>query len=142
MFSFFFFSSRRRHTRCALVTGVQTCALPIYLARRVRKRPFRRITWVWRHGAPDHIGSALTVDVGDIGAVADAREQWGEVVESLRDHMDNVALALHLAAYAHHRRAEDGSAVLVEDIGPHAEVGGVRFLQIGRAWWRDRGGHT
>src|SRR3546814_17522052 len=26
---FFFFSSRRRHTRCALVTGVQTCALPI-----------------------------------------------------------------------------------------------------------------
>src|SRR3546814_2748108 len=27
---FFFFSSRRRHTGCALVTGVQTCALPIY----------------------------------------------------------------------------------------------------------------
>src|SRR3546814_7587504 len=26
----FFFSSRRRHTRCALVAGVQTCALPIY----------------------------------------------------------------------------------------------------------------
>src|SRR3546814_3017561 len=26
---FFFFSSRKRHTRCALVTGVQTCALPI-----------------------------------------------------------------------------------------------------------------
>src|SRR3546814_10192292 len=25
-----FFSNRRRHTRCALVTGVQTCALPIY----------------------------------------------------------------------------------------------------------------
>src|SRR3546814_10375242 len=29
----FFFSSRRRHTRCALVTGVQTCALPISSAR-------------------------------------------------------------------------------------------------------------
>src|SRR3546814_15947081 len=28
----FFFSSRRRHTRCALVTGVQTCALPISVA--------------------------------------------------------------------------------------------------------------
>src|SRR3546814_2674007 len=27
----FFFSSRRRHTRCALVTGVQTCALPIWI---------------------------------------------------------------------------------------------------------------
>src|SRR3546814_209837 len=30
----FFFSSRRRHTICALVTGVQTCALPIWLAAR------------------------------------------------------------------------------------------------------------
>src|SRR3546814_21186586 len=28
-FCILFFSSRRRHTRCALVTGVQTCALPI-----------------------------------------------------------------------------------------------------------------
>src|SRR3546814_397340 len=32
---FFFFSSRRRHTICALVTGVQTCALPIFLVRIV-----------------------------------------------------------------------------------------------------------
>src|SRR3546814_11489433 len=30
----FFFSSRRRHTRCALVTGVQTCALPISASSR------------------------------------------------------------------------------------------------------------
>src|SRR3546814_7631415 len=30
----FFFASRRRHTRCALVTGVQTCALPIYFDAR------------------------------------------------------------------------------------------------------------
>src|SRR3546814_7714131 len=37
-FSFmFFFSSRRRHTRCALVTGVQTCALPIYEDRANRE---------------------------------------------------------------------------------------------------------
>src|SRR3546814_6789473 len=33
LFTSFFFSSRRRHTRCALVTGVQTCALPIYADR-------------------------------------------------------------------------------------------------------------
>src|SRR3546814_3961926 len=31
VYACFFFSSRRRHTRCALVTGVQTCALPIYV---------------------------------------------------------------------------------------------------------------
>src|SRR3546814_4841543 len=34
---FFFVSSRRRHTRCALVTGVQTCALPIYRDRCLRE---------------------------------------------------------------------------------------------------------
>src|SRR3546814_21086266 len=33
--SFFFFSSRRRHTSCALVTGVQTCALPIYWVKQL-----------------------------------------------------------------------------------------------------------
>src|SRR3546814_1917084 len=41
MFMFFFFSSRRRHTRCALVTGVQTCALPISLAHVAPRRPPR-----------------------------------------------------------------------------------------------------
>src|SRR3546814_5208836 len=45
----FFFSSRRRHTRCALVTGVQTCALPIlaalvtFLASRSITRPLRSL---------------------------------------------------------------------------------------------------
>src|SRR3546814_3764186 len=35
----FYFSSRRRHTRCALVTGVQTCALPICWTTRHYGRP-------------------------------------------------------------------------------------------------------
>src|SRR3546814_8737080 len=40
---FFFFSSRRRHTRCALVTGVQTCALPIcYFFNMYRGQPLVR----------------------------------------------------------------------------------------------------
>src|SRR3546814_9784295 len=34
----FFFSSRRRHTRCALGTGVQTCALPICTGLRVGQK--------------------------------------------------------------------------------------------------------
>src|SRR3546814_2449553 len=46
---FFFFSSRRRHTRCALVTGVQTCALPIYVP------------------APDRCGQAVVGIIGDRG---------------------------------------------------------------------------
>src|SRR3546814_16917725 len=48
----FFFSSSRRHTRCALVTGVQTCALPISapleealrtIAAQAEKRAVRRV---------------------------------------------------------------------------------------------------
>src|SRR3546814_750399 len=35
VFVFFFFSSRERHTRCALVTGVQTCALPIFQVQSI-----------------------------------------------------------------------------------------------------------
>src|SRR3546814_16466428 len=48
----FFFSSRRRHTRCALVTGVQTCALPILPARETlryaRAHPLVELEAAWR----------------------------------------------------------------------------------------------
>src|SRR3546814_2902126 len=37
------FSSRRRHTSCALVTGVQTCALPISIAVVVKDRPWAAV---------------------------------------------------------------------------------------------------
>src|SRR3546814_6483805 len=50
----FFFSSRRRHTRCALVTGVQTCALPIsLLPQSGRAYQCAPLTEVIRHDA-DH----------------------------------------------------------------------------------------
>src|SRR3546814_18846618 len=42
---FFFFSSRRRHTRCALVTRVQTCALPIYQPTDLPERSFVSDGW-------------------------------------------------------------------------------------------------
>src|SRR3546814_3254908 len=67
---FFFFSSRRRHTRCALVTGVQTCALPIsrflqqsrsiYNARTVPGR-HRRITGI------ENVDKVIHVDQSPIG---------------------------------------------------------------------------
>src|SRR3546814_8243812 len=50
----FFFSSRRRHTRCALVTGVQTCALPIF----------------GMGGDWQDLGGALHAEEGDSAAVA------------------------------------------------------------------------
>src|SRR3546814_7491030 len=42
-FCLFLFSSRRRHTRCALVTGVQTCALPILEAKNYRGIDLERL---------------------------------------------------------------------------------------------------
>src|SRR3546814_4653538 len=73
MFCLFFFSSRRRHTRCALVTGVQTCVLPISgmelislmnaLAEERRKEPTDDLTSKLVHNdlgeemlAPEEIG--------------------------------------------------------------------------------------
>src|SRR3546814_1043526 len=57
--AFFFFSSRRRHTRCALVTGVQTCALPIsgepallWLHCRHRLKLFRQYGGVAHNRTP------------------------------------------------------------------------------------------
>src|SRR3546814_2172766 len=47
----FFFSSRRRHTRCALVTGVQTCALPISLAVLL---PLGALAWQAAHADLSH----------------------------------------------------------------------------------------
>src|SRR3546814_12332505 len=69
----FFFSSRRRHTRCALVTGVQTCALPIFKRRGSRG---------CRIGRPDRLGLAghhrRRVDRRDLPALGMARA-WGSL---------------------------------------------------------------
>src|SRR3546814_6471768 len=54
LFCFFFFSSRRRHTSCALVTGVQTCALPISPGHTVPDRPRSRRRVRARVRVPGH----------------------------------------------------------------------------------------
>src|SRR3546814_4512621 len=60
----FFFSSRSRHTRCALVTGVQTCALPIYRCH-ARRRP---------GPGPQRFDAGLGLGGGERGADGAARE--------------------------------------------------------------------
>src|SRR3546814_21154125 len=67
-----FFSSRRRHTRCALVTGVQTCALPIC-------------------STPAMLGN------GDVkGLVADLADELAAYDEalSLKERLDHVAATM------------------------------------------------
>src|SRR3546814_1842119 len=64
---FFFFSSRRRHTRCALVTGVQTCALPIYSMHQYASMPYRgfhllqRCSWCLREVLAIAVANAFTI---------------------------------------------------------------------------------
>src|SRR3546814_8770382 len=68
---YFCFSSRRRHTRCALVTGVQTCALPISPGGRQTPRARRRVRrGVIRRddqGPPERTGLAAAVEPGGEG---------------------------------------------------------------------------
>src|SRR3546814_8125240 len=78
MFFLCFFSSRRRHTRCALVTGVQTCALPISYVKYVPR-----------------IGTAPAPMAEDAAALLDAYEVW--VVDGDEDVLA-AALVLHQAA--------------------------------------------
>src|SRR3546814_9947383 len=58
---FLFVSSRRRHTRCALVTGVQTCALPISrpsLREAIQKLAAKGLL-VSRHGGGTFVAESL-----------------------------------------------------------------------------------
>src|SRR3546814_3946645 len=82
----FFFSSRRRHTRCALVTGVQTCALPISgdvnarigHAQRIRQRRPDS----WRRGSAIVVKPAVA-EVSDMNVSRFAKLRPGLVAELL-----------------------------------------------------------
>src|SRR3546814_9472342 len=62
---FWFFASRRRHTRCALVTGVQTCALPISRLGRADRSPLG--AWFWEI---DRVLLLLVTRLISIGLIA------------------------------------------------------------------------
>src|SRR3546814_10714221 len=90
---YFFFSSRRRHTRCALVTGVQTCALPIYLELR-RHQIGEHITLLDDFGQDDggwkqSVGLDDLIEMRPHRAVAAAElhaEPVGDLPRGIGDH--------------------------------------------------------
>src|SRR3546814_7069607 len=83
----FFFSSRRRHTRCALVTGVQTCALPIS-ALFAREGADVAILYLCEHDDAEKTAGivrnegrdAITI-AGDVGDPAFCEKAIGEVID-------------------------------------------------------------
>src|SRR3546814_5567994 len=85
-FCFFFFSSRRRHTRCALVTGVQTCALPIYASS---------------------INKIVRVDVGIVGDAAHVLEDMIRIWKAKVCTPDKAALSAWWKQIDTWRRSEE-----------------------------------
>src|SRR3546814_1886604 len=69
----FFFSSRRRHTRCALVAGVQTCALPICPISAVCGQ---RVYVIWRPEGASPNPSLTTVQVPRIRQFLTGPRTW------------------------------------------------------------------
>src|SRR3546814_7304973 len=84
MFFVFFFSSRRRHTRCALVTGVQTCALPIFQLRR------RRIETVVIGGIATNFG---------VESTARAAHEHGYAPVLVEDACASLTTDMHASAF-------------------------------------------
>src|SRR3546814_10019100 len=90
---FFFFSSRRRHTRCALVTGVQTCALPIYVT------PREYVLSYLEHSFPVQLYEPFTDSEGNLSS-RPVTDKDGQPVQS-RDAVDRRnRLIEHLASLA------------------------------------------
>src|SRR3546814_3878169 len=80
----FFYSSRRRHTRCALVTGVQTCALPISDGAATLKAEYRLAHPFLPAATIDRIVKAYGTDARRwLGGAQDWDALGGEIAHGL-----------------------------------------------------------
>src|SRR3546814_12203445 len=94
----FFFSSSRRHTRCALVTGVQTCALPIWadgpayvnhvaLVRRARGAELPETFWtdplLYQGGSDAFLGPRTPIRLADEAWGLDFEAEVAVIVEAV-----------------------------------------------------------
>src|SRR3546814_282569 len=114
----FFFSSRRRHTRCALVTGVQTCALPIFTALARLRWLFviaRNSSFVYKGKAADVRQVARDLGVRYVleGSVRTAGERLCITVQLI-----DAETGKHLWAEKYDRELQDIFAVQ-DDITEH-----------------------
>src|SRR3546814_10819886 len=159
----FFFSSRRRHTICALVTGVQTCALPISMLAQLERLTrqvldivrgeeiCRRLMSVPGVGPITALAFRATIDrpdrfrrSRDVGAhlgLTPARYQSGETdiqgrVSRCGDELARPAL--YEAAHSLLVRSEEWSSLRAWGMSISTRRVMARAREIGRASCRDR----
>src|SRR3546814_18480325 len=108
---YFFFSSRRRHTMCALVTGVQTCALPILALERAEAQR----ALCTEHGFADYLawGTVLW------GSALAAQGAWAEGLAQTRPG---------LAAYQPRGRVDRQRVVEGKSVSVRVDLGGRRHI--------------
>src|SRR3546814_7435117 len=98
----FFFSSRRRHTRCALVTGVQTCALPISIPAEVAAEATavaaggaaeRKIAAEFDAGPEDVVEAETVSGDANVAAIEDAPQDEPDNAPAAEDRAEGEPLA-------------------------------------------------
>src|SRR3546814_3831145 len=133
----FFVSSRRRHTRCALVTGVQTCALPIYwkfpsfgaYAEQLRRQPPAANAYA----LVGHMSLRVQAMDHDVQRAATDREA-AQMKQRLTEALDEGASGFSTGLWYPPSRAAPTDEVIAV-----AEALRARGGQIGRASGRERG---
>src|SRR3546814_18465662 len=131
MFVMFFLSSRRRHTRCALVTGVQTCALPIsqygtLLAVPDERTAYGRLSARWAsYLETDPVLRCLAARNDDTAA----RQLYDGQSEAAYQDLLSALSGLH----------DRVAAPTMDAVSPGAEICDHPRLQLERATGRDRG---
>src|SRR3546814_2948675 len=105
----FFFSSRRRHTRCALVTGVQTCALPILHSKDNQFADSATGEGRWKGLSP--LGKQWVAEMNRLGIVIDASHSSDAAFDQLLELSKYPILLSHSSlrsAFDHPRNLDEG----------------------------------
>src|SRR3546814_5749475 len=135
----FFFSSRRRHTRCALVTGVQTCALPISSATKFEFIGLETPPPVTH----DRDGKRFVLKAHDLGSldigspVYFRRINVGRVIGYKLDDSGG-AVNVEVFIDAPNDKFVTRGTRFWNASGVDLSVDGSGLKQIGRASWRER----
>src|SRR3546814_16123360 len=134
LYSYFFFSSRRRHTRCALVTGVQTCALPIYgFAVYGRQVGVQQATT--GQGAEDAEDPACAVHVFHV-VLLDVRRDLAQLRYVAGQTVDVAQVEIDLGFLGGGQQMQDGVGGTTQgDVQGHGVF--ERLEEIGRASGRE-----